>query len=46
MIMNLWVVRKKDDAETIRDYLVTERFAATVYHGSLPVRRSIKVNKE
>ena len=30
-------VRKKDDAESIRDYLQKEGHAATVYHGSLPV---------
>lgn len=31
------LVRKRDEAECIRDSLLSDGFGATVYHGSLPV---------
>lgn len=31
------IVRKRDEAVSIRDNLLADGFAATVYHGSLPV---------
>lgn len=31
------VVRKKDDAESVRDFLLKKGFSVTLYHGSLSV---------
>lgn len=36
-IVVIRLVRKRDEAECIRDSLLSDGFAATVYHGSLPV---------